>query len=416
LSDDHRHLQIRLDDLKAGRVVRMKLNGIMGHGGHELLHPEVAYTLNVLPGVGDMVHVAKPTQQPTERIAETDAGWLRLTWGDPWDRFNDAPRGWRLGKAALAKEDDTRFAVEAGHDLLVLDALQDDDLVVTGGLRPGLLAFQTWLPRGGSAGISMPGGAKLVLQDRSTKQHTAGRTALIDADGTVLAESSKGWMGPGQWHRVEVAMDNDGIESVSVQDTPVLGAVALPGGSQGDLHLLGAHAPGGFADIRIKPDQPEIKGGTPITGEPSRTVGEVDVELHEGDLYLSGGTGHVVYDVDLPPACTVHLETRFQPIGLGWIDLGGTRVLLGESPDGGPTTGTIEGHDDVYASLVADKTWVRVSIELTPHVARRYMTVKVGGLTVAQAIVNGDVVSGPISIGHQSQTGWVAVRNLRVVP
>ena len=144
-------------------------------------------------------------------------------------------------------------------------------------------------------------------------------------------------------------------------------------------------------------------------------MGDVDVDDDNGDMYVSGGTGEIVFDTSLPPQCTIHVDTRFQPLGLGWIDLGGTRVLLGESPGGGPKTGTIVGRDVVRAGLIADKSWGRVSIELTPHVAQRFVTVRVGGLPVAQAIVPGDTVSGPLAVGHQVETGWVAVRNLSLV-
>ena len=415
LSPDRRHLQVRLDDLEPGRVVRMQLDGVAGEGGHELLHPEVAYTLNVLPGTGERAHPAKPTRPPTKRLAETDAGWLRLTWGDPWDSFTGRVDGWRLGKAALRENDASQFTRQAGHDLLINDGEAEGDLVIQGGLLPGTLSFAMWLPEGGSGGIALPGGATLIVSDTSSGDVVGGHTRILDSRGVELASSTAQWMGPGQWHRVEVDLSTRGDVTVRLQDNTIMGDITLPGGGGSDLRLLGEHAPAGFADVRIKPSLPEIVGGVDVLAQPHHTVGDVDVEHNDGDVYLSGGTGQVVFDTVLPPQCTIELETRFQPIGLGWIDLGGTRVLLGESPGGGPTTGSIVDRDEVHAGLVADKSWGRVSIELTPHVAMRYVTVRVGGLVVAESIVPGDSVSGPLAIGHQVETGWVAVRKLTLV-
>ena len=412
LSPDRRHVQVRLDDLKPGRVVRLAFNDVTGEGGHALLHPEVAYTLNVLPGTGKPAHPAKPTQPPTKRIAETDAGWLRLTWGAPWDSFTQRVDGWRLGKAALDKDDASRFADEDGHDLLINDGAAVGDLVVQGGLQPGTLSFGIWLPEGGRGGVSLPGGAQLIVSDTTSGDAVSGRIQVLDSTGAQLGASTAQWMGPGQWHRVEVGLSSQGVDSVRLQDNTILNDIAIQGSAHGDLRLLASHAPVGFADVRVKPNLADLQSSARALVEEHQIVGGVDVEVDNGDMYVSGGTGQVVFDTPLPPQCTIDLDTRFQPLGLGWIDLGGTRVLLGESPSGGPKTGSIAGHDEVRAGLIADKSWGRVSIELTPHVAQRFITVRVGGLPVAQAIVPGDTVSGPLALGHQVETGWVAIRNL----
>ena len=78
-------------------------------------------------------------------------------------------------------------------------------------------------------------------------------------------------------------------------------------------------------------------------------------------------------------------------------------------------TGSIEGHDEVRAGLVADRSWAHMSIELTPHVASRLVTVRIAGLPVASAIVPADSVSGPLRVGHKSETGWVALSDLSIV-
>ena len=143
--------------------------------------------------------------------------------------------------------------------------------------------------------------------------------------------------------------------------------------------------------------------------------GTVDVDVDGRSVYLSGGTGDLHLADALGPKCTIAFKTRFQPMAMGWIDLGGTRVLLGESPGGGPMTGSIEGHDEVRAGLVADRSWAHMSIELTPHVASRLVTVRIAGLPVASAIVPADSVSGPLRVGHKSETGWVALSDLSIV-
>jgi hypothetical protein len=242
----------------------------------------------------------------------------------------------------------------------------------------------------------------------------AGKIELFDEHGEVVAASTTQWMGPSQWHRVEVDVSSKGVDALRLQGTTILQDVALAN-IGGDLRLLASHAPAGFADIRLKPIEPDAPAGTAVFQSKGSLQGDIDVGWDNGTLFVSGGTGEVVSDTLLPPQCTIEMDVRFEHIGLGWVDLGGTRVLIGESPNGGPTTGSIVGRDEVHAGLVADKTWARVSIELAPHVAQRYMTVRVGGLAVAKAIVPGDSVSGPLAIGHQVETGWVSIRNVTLV-
>ncbi|MFT5464887.1 MAG: hypothetical protein ACI8QS_003794, partial [Planctomycetota bacterium] len=130
LTEDRRTLRIRTATegqltLEAGRVATLNLNGLVSEDGRPLLHSEIAYTINQIPGSPHstseqaVIHASKVVPPPPAKDA-ADAGWLHLTDVDSGALFES--EGWEVGDAVIDNDDPTRFRVNPGSSALVNSA------------------------------------------------------------------------------------------------------------------------------------------------------------------------------------------------------------------------------------------------------------------------------------------------------
>ena len=90
-SEDRRTLTVRSEDMIPAMCVRLTAKGVTSEAGGTLVHPTISYTINQLPsGPKTNAYVSKVVPLPSRK--DTDAGVLRLSWGDALGQF-DAP-GW----------------------------------------------------------------------------------------------------------------------------------------------------------------------------------------------------------------------------------------------------------------------------------------------------------------------------------
>ncbi|MBL4771340.1 MAG: DUF1080 domain-containing protein [Planctomycetes bacterium] len=251
-------MTVRLEDLQAGKCVRVKVEGV------GLLHDEFDYTIHRLPeGPAVDVQVAKRVVPPDQREAG-DGGWLTLSWQDPFGTF--AGDGWKLVDAALDPKDKSRFLTTPGMGALVNGegAYQD----FTSRLEFGDIEFRFsfMLPEGGDSG--------LYLMDRYELQLTDDADSCCGVVG-VKGPRIKAYKGAGQWHVVEGTFyaprfDDSGqktanarFEEVTVDGVTVLGYADCPeptGGAVsmdevpfGPLRFQGTISRVALGDIRVKP-------------------------------------------------------------------------------------------------------------------------------------------------------------------
>lgn len=391
LSGDGRTLHVDLADMRAGRVVRMRLDGITGTDGHGLLHDEVAYTINRLPG-GPTIPVAKEVDPPEVDQAEFDeSGWVRLMWSDPKDMWTG---DWRLAKDRLDDADPSRFTQETGNNALVNDG-DAGTYAFDGALPDGRYEMRVMLAERGGVHVELPGSARLVVRDLGD----AGSVEVLGPDGAVLAEASRDiWRGPGQWHDLAFTIRDRRLDRVQLDDVTLIKDITLPAGTGDAWFVLGAESAGaGVADVRVQPDRHEAHATSNLLGFVHGLDGDVGGGVGPAGLWLSGGTGGV-RAVNRPASFTLHLNGEFSSGTGATVQLGsgGPRIALAEGRGDAPTTGSILGADERSVRLIPDDARFDMTIDVRRDGETDQIEVHINGVPVASGRV--PTAEGPIAI------------------
>ncbi|MDP6478722.1 MAG: hypothetical protein QGI75_01620 [Phycisphaerales bacterium] len=396
LSADRRTLHVSVPRLRAGRVARLRLGGIVGEGDRPLLHEEVAYTINRLPG-GPSGQVAKKVAAPkASESVEEESGWLRLTWGDASDLWEG---NWRLSKATLDHTNRRQFVRTSGQDVLVNDSSMDD-YWLPAAMPDGRVTLAIMLPKQGAIAMGLPGDATLIVRDLES----AGSVEVQDAAGKTLATADRDvWRGPGQWHRLVVDVRDGGIDGISIDDMSIMDEVPLPeGGDPRWLRFCAAPGPGGIADVRLKPDRAKTLdvGEDPLQGR-FELAGSLGAMVADGLMVLQGSGG-----ITLRDSCEADIELRcmlrFTGDTSATVDLGGVDIVVAGTA---PGVGSIIGVDDRSVDLVPADGWY----DLVVSSRRGKMTVTINGVQVASGEATPD---GPITIqldGGRLLIGWMRI-------
>jgi glucose/arabinose dehydrogenase len=335
LSADGRDLKITIPDLEAGRCVRVKIPGI------GLLHDEFDYTINQLPsGPWSDEMVAKLVEPPSVRESD-EAGWLTMTWGDPFAAFDS--EGWELVAADLDPADPTKFLITQGNSALVNSGANVQDFRSKAEFGDIAFRFNFMLPEGGDSGLYLMDRYELQLNDNPDQ-----------CCGVIGSKNprAKGYRGPGQWHKVAgqfyaPRFDADGnkianarFENITVDGLMVIGSAecnGVTGGAisqtevaKGPLRFQATAGTVAMGDIRIKVLQEgeavaDNEGWTALTNETEPTGR--DFELR-GRMTLSDG-GSAALDMFLPTQDALDTSE------------GGMRLVLDHSGPGATRTGSL---------------------------------------------------------------------------
>ena len=177
LSDDGLIATVLINNLEAGRCVMLKVENAIASDGSHLLHTEMSYTINKMPG-GALEYVAKQAEPPVERGEEVH-GWLYLTWADAFDMWvND---GVIACNAELDIKNPTRFLVEDGSNALVAKA--GDSMQTNFDVDDGTIRMKYMLADGAKAEILLPNGGSVFVSD----------------------DDKGGYLGSGIWHDLVVS-------------------------------------------------------------------------------------------------------------------------------------------------------------------------------------------------------------------
>ncbi|MBM44366.1 MAG: hypothetical protein CMJ36_05075 [Phycisphaerae bacterium] len=266
ISPDRRTLSITAP-IEAGSCVRIQLKGIQGPGGLPLLHDEVSYTINRVPGGGDPgIQVAREVELPASRD-DREEGWLRLNWGDAFEQWESS--GWVIGEAELDADDRTRFTTRPGNAAIVNTGDAPSDFVTRGVYDTFQLQMKFMLPEQGRSGVRLPGGAMIELKDNShLPGYPATCGALVLGDGERVEPATNAYQGSGLWHELTATIEGATLGEngevlepgraiqVAIDGTVIHGDVELrapTGTGKGPVAIAGDLGLVGFADVRIKP-------------------------------------------------------------------------------------------------------------------------------------------------------------------
>jgi hypothetical protein len=265
LSDDRRTLHITAP-IEAGSCVRIQLKDVVGEGDVSLLHNEVSYTINRIPGGGvPDVHVARRVQPPASKN-ERDAGWMRLTWGSVSEQWDAA--GWSLGEAELDPNDPTRFTTREGNSAIVNNGDAPSDYVSRGQFGDLEFHIKFVLPEQSVSGIRLLDQLVIELKDNS---HLPGYPktcgALVLPDGHRIEPDTNAYQGAGLWHELKgeliaPRLTDDGrvfepavLRQLTLDGTILHQDIIIEGidATKGHIEILAEPGMVGFADVRAKP-------------------------------------------------------------------------------------------------------------------------------------------------------------------
>ena len=297
LSKDRRSAKVLVRSLTAGKVARMRFEGLQSAQGEALVHDELAYTVRRLADDPTVVPVAKPysTPQPRESGGE---GVLLLTQDEPLEIWDG--QGWTRGGVTVdleatgqlvrSAEEEVDRRPHEGRTLSNAGSPSPNHLTSRMEFGDIDLSFSFMLPKGSDSGLFLMGRYEVELRDHdgapggATSASSCGALAAA-ADGTFPARAPvfDAYRGPGEWHWLSVRFaaprfDANGrkaanarILRVLIDDTlmqeeveltgPTVGAPLVGEQARGPLVLQGEHGQIAIRDLTLRLREPRAQPG-----------------------------------------------------------------------------------------------------------------------------------------------------------
>ena len=406
LTDDRRTLTVRVAELAAGMVARVRVAGL------GLLHEEFAYTINALPG-GERVPVAKVVPPPPPREAR-DEGWLRLTWADAFDTWRDAT-GWELCDVRLDPTDRTRFLIEPGNGALANAGEGAAHLESRYDFGDHDLRIDFQLPEDGETELFLLGRYGITL--------SAGDCGALTG---VQAPDRQAFQGAGLWHQLDVRFraprwDEAGekyqdarIERLLIDDVllhervelegPTAGAPYQDEARTGPVVVRGDGGVAGFRGFQVKSrDARDDPGGdrawTRIFDGESigdwHARGGATWRVVDGVLIAEGAAGHLFSprgdyaDHELRAAVRINdggnsgMYVRAE-LGDGWP--AGYEAQVNCSHGDPQKTGSLYGLAPVKAEMIPPDVWFEQRVTVRDTDAGTHVVVRLNGVIVADFV------------------------------
>lgn len=316
-------LTLSIPGLEPGRMVRVKFAGVTAQDGAPLLHDELAYTLNQLPGAPRTSQkIAKLVPPPPARESGSE-GWLFLTWGDALGRWNSS--GWQLCDAELDTADRTKFKTKEGNGAIVNVGPSPSPFVSKEVFGDAKIHLRFQLPEKGNSGVYVMGRYEVQLLDSAGKEADLkmGDCGGIYAGNTWpgRAPDFNAFREAGQWHDMDIEfqaprfdaagkkIENARFLRVRIDDVllhenvevpePTLGALFADEAALGPLMIQGDHTQVAIGDVRVFPKVPKLEpegweplfDGSTLDGWKISDDGNWTVE--DGVILGQGKTSHL---------------------------------------------------------------------------------------------------------------------------
>ena len=338
LSEDGLTAKISIGNLESGTCVMLHFEHAKGTDGQQLLHDDMSYTINKMPG-GELVYVAKQVTPPIERGEEVD-GWLYLTWADPFDVWHN--HGVELCNAELAIDTPTQFNISPGMGALV--AQEGESMETMFSVSEGEINMVIMLAEGSEAEIRLPNGLVVPISDFQ----------------------EGGYLGAGIWHDLLIHFSSDppAITKVELNSAQAISKNQKTTGNPVPSPIEIACTKGivAFGDVRYRKvdTQPLSNEWAFISYESNalQTEGDVKITVSDGgDFEVSGnGTVRIPHEELFS---SIQFDVKMNGGGVGKITIGGTDVYIatqGEQKTGSTTMRTIN------ANLIDQNEWCPIEL------------------------------------------------------
>jgi glucose/arabinose dehydrogenase len=339
LSDDGLSAKVTITNLESGKCVMLKLDGAASKDGSSLVHNEMSYTINKLPG-GELVYVAKQVEPPVERGEEVE-GWLYLTWADATDVWNN--NGVELCNAELDLDNPTQFVISDGMGALV--ASEGESMATKFDIADGELTFAYMLAKESEAEIKLPIGSSILISNN---------------DGG-------GYLGEGIWHKAKIIFQASPPKVTLVEvngvhtDTNMITYSGIVEPSPLEFKCLKGNF--AFGDVRLRTNLKDIdsKEWTTLQSDESdwKTSGDIDWRKTDSGGIVIGGNGSIILPLTSSGFSSVRFDCKINGSGNAIIAIGDIELTVSTSGDN--KTGSINGHP-IKANLVDQNEWCTVEI------------------------------------------------------
>lgn len=428
LSEDRKTLTVRSEDMFPATCVRLTLAGCRSESGQELVHPTIAYTVNQLPsGPRTNAYVSKIVPPPPSKKG-TDAGVLRLTWGDALGQFEED--GWELCDATLDAADPTRFATSVGNGAIVNTGPGARSFATKGDFGDAYVRMDFMLAEGSRASLALHDVATIDLVNDPKGCGTMLRTAP-----TAEAATGAGtWQSLEVFYRLAAGDDHATVDRVSLNGLVIHEGVDVldTSGTRGPLEVRVEQGQVALRDIRVKPlDRPE--GGARWTFLDPRAdwdawelVGDARFELAGDEVVGRGALGQLWLPVEELGDFTLRCRAQVNSNGAGALvlraretDAGveGYRVRINTSFPDGALTGSISRGEKVAAvrtELVPTDTWVDVEVDVRTVGGGTEVVVSLNGVEVNRVTDPEGLPPGGIALQCDHEGTVVKFQNLRI--
>jgi glucose/arabinose dehydrogenase len=334
LSADGYTARVTIGNLEAGKCVMLKLSNAVSTDGAALLHHEISYTINKMPG-GELAYVAKETEPPIERGEEVE-GWLYLTWADAFDMWQS--NGVELCNAELDIDSPKQFVTSEGMGALV--ATEGEWMKSKFTATNGEIKMVYMLTEDAKASIHLPNGMVYTLAD-----------APID-----------GYLSPGIWHNLHITYGNDSIEKVEINGVIADSNITSTQSGEHTLQISSVEGNIAFGDVRIKQRHPsDSEDWNTFTYDDTSITSDGDIEWTKsdaGDLVIKG-TGTLQIPVTTSFS-SLRFDSKFYGNGSATIRIGELEVDIATA--GERKTGGITGHP-MRTNLIDQSEWCTIEIQ-----------------------------------------------------
>lgn len=387
-----RTLALRAPALEPARVARITLPELVAVDGSPLVHREVAYTVNQMPGRERTdEHVCKVVPPPPSKESGQE-GWLMLTWGSATDLWK--AEGWELCGAELDPDDPTRFLRTEGDGALVNAGEGAAPLRSRPVFGDAVVHLGYLLPEGSRGGVYLLGRYELPLEGDPGIWHEVDalvRAPRFDAAGNKTANA-----------RLERVLVNDVLVRENVElAQPSPGAPLMDEGPSGPIAIRGDAGLVAVRDVRAKPiaTTDEGSGWKPVFPAAlfDDWIADEDAEWEfDGvEIVSSGPRGHLFsprgdyVDFDLRARVKVSdggksgLYFRATPTG-AWPE--GYEAQVNSSFPDPQKTGSLYGIVPVATHLVPADTWFDYFVSCRDTEEGTHVVIRVNGVTITDVV------------------------------
>jgi len=369
---------------------------------------------------------------PPPSRGETDAGVLRLSWGDALGQFEAA--GWELVDASLDPEDSQRFKTSVGNGALVNIGADATDLVTRGSFGDAHVHVEFMLPEDSTSGVKLGNLGSLNLFPN------AELCGSFMGNGVAVGPTAKAFGEAGAWcpldiyYRAATEESPGFLDRVELNGVTVIEGLEVPNAGTGraPIRFVGTKGAVAFRNIQVKPlDRPADAGeweflDAGASWDDWELVGDCNFELENEELIGKGALGWLWAPVEDLGDATVRARVKINANGAGALivraadgddGVEGYEVRVNASFPDAAMTGSVRAGEtsaEVGSELIAADTWADLEVDVRDGEQGTTVTVYLNGVLVNRMVHADGFEPGGLALRCDHDGTVFKIQNIRV--